>query len=122
MIKQVTFHLSAKRRGCHLVTSEVLDRLNLGTWQGIYLCEFRDNLFDNFPKSTLVRTDTAKIFTTHCFNVITNSINFSLFSVNLLGLSINFSVNFPLFSGNFSVTFATVTFKIKSSVWNTGIV
>ena len=106
MIKQVTFHLSAKRRGCHLVTSEVLGhlpkplpqtgllhlfvqhtscalsinenadpdvrtdlsqimddmpahakcslfgvsltipitngRLNLGTWQGIYLCEFRD--------------------------------------------------------------------------------
>ena len=98
MIKQVSFHLSAKRRGCHLVTSEVLGhlpkplpqtglhqimnrlvkenepyynhtmeglddmpahakcslfgvsltipitngRLNLGTWQGIYLCEFRD--------------------------------------------------------------------------------
>ena len=113
MIKQVSFHLSAKRRGCHLVTSEVLGhlpkplpqagllhlfvqhtscalsinenadpdvrtdlsqimdhtmeglddmpahakcslfgvsltipitngKLNLGTWQGIYLCEFRD--------------------------------------------------------------------------------
>ena len=27
MIKQVTFHLSAKRRGCHLVTSEVLGHL-----------------------------------------------------------------------------------------------
>ena len=27
MIKQVSFHLSAKRRGCHLVTSEVLSHL-----------------------------------------------------------------------------------------------
>ena len=27
MIKQVTFHLSAKSRGCHLVTSEVLTHL-----------------------------------------------------------------------------------------------
>ena len=27
MIKQVSFHLSAKRRGCHLVTSEVLGHL-----------------------------------------------------------------------------------------------
>ena len=27
MIKQVTFHLSAKRRGCHLITSEVLGHL-----------------------------------------------------------------------------------------------
>ena len=27
MIKQVSFHLSAKRRGCHLVTSEVLTHL-----------------------------------------------------------------------------------------------
>ena len=41
----------------------------------------------------------------------------------------NFFVNFPLFSGNFfafsgnfSVTLATVTFKIKSSVWNTGAI
>ena len=27
MIKQVSFHLTAKRRGCHLVTSEVLSHL-----------------------------------------------------------------------------------------------
>ena len=27
MIKQVSFHLSAKRRGCHLITSEVLGHL-----------------------------------------------------------------------------------------------
>lgn len=52
MIQQTEFRLSAKRRGCHLVTREILDNLpmplpkagllNLGTWQGIYLCEFRD--------------------------------------------------------------------------------
>ena len=83
MIQQTEFSLSAKCRGCHLVTHEVLDYLpkplpkmgmlnlfvkhtscalsinenadpdvrtdmekilnmNLGTWQGIYLCEFRN--------------------------------------------------------------------------------
>ena len=77
MISQTTFNLTAKRRGCHLVTREILEhlpqplpqtgllndmpahakyslfgvsltipitvgRLNLGTWQGIYLCEFRN--------------------------------------------------------------------------------
>ena len=80
MIQQTEFRLSAKRRGCHLITSEILanlpkplpkvgllnlfvrhtscalsinenadltipitdGRLNLGTWQGVYLCEFRD--------------------------------------------------------------------------------
>ena len=30
-------------------------------------------LFDNFPKSPFIRTYTAEIFTTHRFNVITNS-------------------------------------------------
>ena len=97
MIRQTTFHIAAKRRGCHLVTQEILEhlpqplpkagllnlfvqhtscaltinenydpddmpahaksslfgvsitipitdgRLNLGTWQGIYLCEFRNH-------------------------------------------------------------------------------
>ena len=77
MISQTTFNLTAKRRGCHLVTREIFEhlpqplpqtgllndmpahakcslfgvsltipitvgRLNLGTWQGIYLCEFRN--------------------------------------------------------------------------------
>ena len=27
MIRQITFRLSAKRRGCHLVTSEILEHL-----------------------------------------------------------------------------------------------
>ena len=27
MIRQTTFHLSAKRRGCHLVTQEILEHL-----------------------------------------------------------------------------------------------
>ena len=27
MIKQTSFHLTAKRRGCHLVTQEVLDKI-----------------------------------------------------------------------------------------------
>ena len=27
MIKQTTFHLSPKRRGCHLVTHEILEQL-----------------------------------------------------------------------------------------------
>lgn len=69
MIRQTCFHLPAKRRGCHLVTQEILEqlpkhmpahakcslfgvsltipitdgRLNMGTWQGIYLCEFRNH-------------------------------------------------------------------------------
>ena len=77
MIHQTIFSLSAKKRGCHLITSEILKnissplpqtgllnlfvqhtscslfgvsltipisnrRLALGTWQGIYLCEFRN--------------------------------------------------------------------------------
>lgn len=77
MISQTTFNLTAKRRGCHLVTREIFEhlpqplsqagllndmpahakcslfgvsltipitggRLNFGTWQGIYLCEFRN--------------------------------------------------------------------------------
>lgn len=77
MIRQTTFYLSAKRRGCHQVTQEILEnlpkplpqcgmlnlfvqhtscalsinenydptdgRLNMGTWQGLYLCEFRNH-------------------------------------------------------------------------------
>ena len=83
MIKQTVLKLSPKRRGCHLITSEIMSgipqqlpetgllnlfvqhtscaltinenadpdvrtdmekilNMNLGTWQGIYLCEFRN--------------------------------------------------------------------------------
>ena len=53
MVQQIEITLKPKRRGFHLVTSEILSgvsitipitdgRLNLGTWQGIYFCEFRN--------------------------------------------------------------------------------
>ena len=51
MIQQVAFKLKPQSRGFHLITDDVLrhllqlpkkGRLNLGTWQGIYLCEFRN--------------------------------------------------------------------------------
>ena len=60
MVQQIEITLQPKRRGFHLVTSEmpahakstlsgvsitipITDgRLNLGTWQGIYFCEYRN--------------------------------------------------------------------------------
>ena len=72
MVQQIEIILKPKRRGFHLVTSEIVSqlpklpktgivniftktlsgvsitipitdgRLNLGTWQGIYFCEFRN--------------------------------------------------------------------------------
>ena len=52
MIQQVAFKLKPQPRGFHLITDEVLrhlpqlpkkGRLNLGTWQGIYLCALRND-------------------------------------------------------------------------------
>ena len=52
MIQQVAFKLKPQSRGFLLITDEVLRHLpqlpkkgllNLGTWQGIYLCEFRND-------------------------------------------------------------------------------
>ena len=55
MVQQIEITLKPKRRGFHLVTGEILSQLpklpktgivnifmNLGTWQGIYFCEFRN--------------------------------------------------------------------------------
>jgi thiamine phosphate synthase YjbQ (UPF0047 family) len=50
MIRQIEFLLPEYRYGFHLVTSQIVSQigelpktglLNLGTWQGIYLCKFR---------------------------------------------------------------------------------
>ena len=40
MVQQIEITLNPKRRGFHLVTSEIV--MNLGTWQGIYFCEYRN--------------------------------------------------------------------------------
>lgn len=40
MIQQVEFSLREKRRGLTIPITR--GRLNLGIWQGIYLCEHRD--------------------------------------------------------------------------------
>jgi thiamine phosphate synthase YjbQ (UPF0047 family) len=54
MVQQIEIILKPKRRGFHLVTSEIFSRgvsitipitdgrLNLGIWQGIYFCEYRN--------------------------------------------------------------------------------
>jgi thiamine phosphate synthase YjbQ (UPF0047 family) len=52
MTQQIELTLKPKSRGFHLVTSEIMSqlpkipitngRLNMGTWQGIYLCEYRN--------------------------------------------------------------------------------
>ena len=66
MIKQVTFHLSAKRRGFHLVTSEVLSHLPHPLPQAGLLHLFVQHtscaLSINENADPDVRTDMAKIY------------------------------------------------------------
>ena len=43
MVQQIEITLNPKRRGGVSITIPITDgRLNLGTWQGIYFCEYRN--------------------------------------------------------------------------------